>query len=170
MSDAIARLLKERIVYLGDINEAVADAVVAQLQALECNPSQPASLYLNSKGGPLSAALRIYEAMQKSAFEVATVVVGRADYAAAMLAAAGTPGRRASATQGRFLLGPPVIDGSGLDFQGYLKAVQHHCDTINPLLARHTGQSIQRLAGFSEPTELSAEEALQWGLIDRVLG
>ena len=69
----------------------------------------------------------------------------------------------------RFVVGPPVIDMAGMDFQAYLKSVQSYCETVNGLLARHSGQSVQRLAAYSEATELSAQQALELGLIDRIL-
>ncbi|MBT9585050.1 ATP-dependent Clp protease proteolytic subunit [bacterium] len=170
MSDNLSKLLAERIIYAGDVTEPVAQAVVAQLQALACDPTRPASLYVNSKGGPLVAILSVYEAMQKVSYPLATVALGRVEYAAAVLVAAGAPGRRVAKAGTRFVVGPPVVDMAGMDFQAYLKAVQNHCETVNGLLARHTGQSVQRLAAYSEATELSAQEALQLGLIDRILG
>lgn len=169
MSDVLVKLLKERIIYVGDLNEAMATAVAAQLQALATDPSRPASLYINSRGGPLPVVLRIYEAMSGLPYELATVAMGRVEYAANLLLAAGTPGKRAAASTARFLLGPPVVDQAGLDFQSYLKAVQTTCETVNGLLSRQTGQTVQRLAAFSQPTELTPAQALDLGLIDRIL-
>lgn len=169
MSDALSKLLAERIVYVGDVTEAFARAVVAQLEALECDSTRPASLYINSKGGPLEAILSIYQATQKVSYPLATVVIGRVEYAAVVLAVAGTPGQRVARAEARFVVGPPVIDMAGMDFQAYLKSVQSYCETVNGLLARHSGQSVQRLAAYSEVTELSAQQALELGLIDRIL-
>jgi ATP-dependent Clp protease protease subunit len=169
MSDAVARLLAERMVYVGDLTESVARAVVAQLQALESDASRPATLVVNSKGGPLEPVLSVYQAMQQVSYPLATLAVGRAEYAAALLISAGAPGHRAARSEARFLLGPPVIDQAGLDFQAYLKAVQSYCETVNGLLARHSGQPVQRLAALSQATEFTPEEARQWGLIDRIL-
>lgn len=168
-SDVLVKLLKERIIYLGDLSDPMATAVIAQLQALAADPSRPASLYINSKGGPLAPVLKIHQVMAALPYELATVAMGRVDYAANILLAAGAPGKRAAAANARFLLGPPVIDQSGMDFQAYLRAVQATCETLNGLLSRHTGQTVQRLAAFSEPTELTPAQALELGLIDRVL-
>ena len=124
----MARLLKERIIYLGDgFTEEIATAVVMQLQALEGDSARPASLYINSRGGSLRATLAIYEAMQNVGYPLTTVALGRAEYAAALLVAAGPPGQRVAAADARFVLGPPIIDGSGMDFQAYLKSVQVNC-------------------------------------------
>ncbi len=162
----LTKLLQERIVYLGDdFNQEIATVVVMQLQALAVD-LRPASLYVNSNGGSLSAALAIYEAMQDLTYPLATVALGRAEYAAALLVAAGTPGHRLAVPEARFVLGPPTVDGSGLDFQAYLKAVQVSCDTLTGLMAIHTGQHPQTLA---QPAQLSADEALRLGLIDRIL-
>jgi len=162
----LSRLLKERIIYLGDdFTPDIATAVVAQLQALQVDP-RPASLYVNSGGGSLPAALAIYEAMQNLNYPLTTVALGRAEFAAAMLVAAGTPGQRVAASDARFVLGPPTVDGAGMDFQAYLKAVQVTCETLTGLLAIHTGQTPQLL---SQPAQLNAQEALRLGLIDRVL-
>lgn len=143
-------------------------AVVAQLKALECD-SRPATLTVRCSESSLPGVLAIYEAMQRAPYELATVALDKVEYSTVLLVAAGTPGKRAASAQSRFLLGPPVIDMAGMDFQAYLKAVQNHCETVNGLLARHSGQSLQRLAGFTQPTELSPTEARDLGLIDQIL-
>lgn len=168
VSDALARLLQDRIVYLGGLSQPMVSAVVAQLKALECD-SRPATLTVRCSESLLPGVLAVYEAMQSVPYELATVALGKVEYATTLLVAAGTPGKRAASASSSFLLGPPVIEMGGMDFQAYLKAVQSHCETLNGLLARHTGQSLQRLAGFTQPTELSPAEARELGLIDMIL-
>lgn len=165
----MAKLLKERIVYVPDpITDGVAQLVIAQLQALE-NDSEPASMYLTGKGGPTSAVIAIYEAMRGTSFALRTVAMGRVEGWAALLVSAGEPGARCAGPSAHFVIGPPEVDGDGMDFQAYLQRVRSVGDTFCKMLAFHTGQSPDSIAAIKQPRHLSGKEAIQFGLIDAIL-
>lgn len=165
----MAKMLKERIVYVPDpITDGAAQLVTAQLQALE-NDTEPASLYLTGKGGPTSAIIAIYEAMRATSYAVRTVALGRVEGWAALLVAAGQPGARCAGPTAQFVVGPPEVDGEGMDFQAYLQRVRSVTDTFCKMLAFHTGQSPESIAAIKQPRHLSGQEAIEFGLIDAVL-
>lgn len=166
----LAKLLKDRIVYVADpITDQVAMLVAAQLQALENDPS-PITMYLSGKGGPTSAIIAIYEAMRSTSYAIRTVAMGRIEGWAALLVAAGEPGARCAGPAAHFVIGPPEVDGAGMDFQAYMQRMRSVCDTFNKMMAHHTGQSPDAIGAIKQPRHLSAQEAIQFGLIDAVLG
>lgn len=165
----ISRLQQGRMVYVADpITDAVALTVVAQLQALENSP-EPASLYLTGKGGPTSAIMAIYEALRATTFAVGTIAMGRVEGWAALLVAAGEPGARCAAPQAYFVIGPPAVDGEGLDMQSYLQRVRSVSEIFTKMLAHHTGQAAETIAQIKQPRQLSAQQAIEFGLIDVIL-
>ena len=166
----MAKLLRERIVYVPDrITDEVALLVSSQLKALEQAPDEPASLYVTGKGGPTSAVIAIYEAMRATSFALRTVAMGRVEGWAALLIAAGEPGARCAGPTAHFVVGPPEVDGEGMDFQAYLQRVRSVCETFNKMLAFHTGQSPESIAAIKQPRHLTGQEAIQFGLIDAIL-
>ncbi|MBN9420170.1 MAG: ATP-dependent Clp protease proteolytic subunit [Candidatus Eremiobacteraeota bacterium] len=165
----LARLLKDRIVYVADpISDEVALLVSAQLKALESSPS-PVTLYLTGKGGPTSAVIAIYEAMRSTSYAIRTVAMGRIEGWAALLVAAGEPGARCAAPAAHFVIGPPEVDGAGMDFQAYMARNRSVCETFNQMMAHHTGQSADAIGAIKQPRHLSGQEAIQFGIIDAIL-
>ena len=172
--DIYSRLLSDRIVYIGtEIDDGVANVVIAQLLHLEAdNPDSPISLYLNSPGGSVTATLGIYDTMQFVHAPVATTCIGQAASSAAVLLAAGAPGRRSVLPRSRVILHQPSGGGQGTlpDLAVQAKEIVRLRATMEEVLARHTGQSMERLR---EDTDrdliLDAEAAVAYGLADTVL-
>jgi ATP-dependent Clp protease protease subunit len=172
--DIYSRLLSDRIVYIGtEIDDAVANVVIAQLLHLEAdNPDVPISLYLNSPGGSVTAMLGIYDTMQFVRAPVATTCIGQAASSAAVLLAAGAPGRRSVLPRARVILHQPSGGGQGTlpDLAVQAKEIVRLRATMEDVLAQHTGQSLERLR---EDTDrdliLDAEGAVAYGLADVVL-
>ncbi|MDP2774763.1 MAG: ATP-dependent Clp protease proteolytic subunit [Nocardioides sp.] len=172
--DIYSRLLSDRIVYVGtEIDDGVANVVIAQLLHLESDrPDTQIDLYLNSPGGSVTAMLAIYDTMQFIHSPVGTTCVGQAASSAAVLLAAGAPGRRTVLPRARVVLHQPSGGGQGTlpDLALQAKEIVRLRAEMEHVLARHTGQSIERLR---EDTErdliLTAEEAVAYGLADEVL-
>ena len=172
--DIYSRLLSDRIVYIGtEIDDGVANVVIAQLLHLEAdNPDVPISLYLNSPGGSVTAMLGIYDTMQFVRAPVATTCIGQAASSAAVLLAAGAPGRRSVLPRARVILHQPSGGGQGTlpDLAVQAKEIVRLRATMEDVLAQHTGQSLERLR---EDTDrdliLDAEGAVAYGLADVVL-
>lgn len=166
----LAKLLQERIVYVADpITDGVAQLVLSQLDALQADLDSPVTMYLTGKGGPVSCVLAIYEAMLTVDYPIHTVAMGRVESWAALLVAAGTPGQRCAAPAAQFSIGPPEVDGQGMDFQAYLKRVSNLCETYNRLLAKHTGKTPEAIGAISQSLQMSGSEAKDFGLIDKLL-
>ena len=171
--DIYSRLLSDRIVYLGtEIDDGVANAVIAQLLHLSSeNPELPMSLYINSPGGSVSAMFSIYDTLQFIAAPVATTCVGQAASAAAVLLAAGTPGRRSILPHGRVLLHQPSTQGQGTlpDLVLQAREIVRVRSQMEEVLSRHTGQSLERVRADTDRDKvLPAEEAVAYGLVDEV--
>jgi ATP-dependent Clp protease protease subunit len=172
--DIYSRLLSDRIVYVGtEIDDGVANVVIAQLLHLESDrPDTQIDLYLNSPGGSVTAMLAIYDTMQFIRSPVGTTCVGQAASSAAVLLAAGAPGRRTVLPRARVVLHQPSGGGQGTlpDLALQAKEIVRLRSEMEHVLARHTGQSIERLR---EDTErdliLTAAEAVDYGLADEVL-
>ena len=172
--DIYSRLLSDRIVYIGtEIDDGVANVVIAQLLHLEADsPDSPISIYLNSPGGSVTAMLGIYDTMQFVRAPVATTCIGQAASSAAVLLAAGAPGRRSVLPRSRVILHQPSGGGQGTlpDLAVQAKEIVRLRATMEEVLARHTGQSLERLR---EDTDrdliLDAEAAVAYGLADTVL-
>jgi ATP-dependent Clp protease protease subunit len=172
--DIYSRLLSDRIVYIGtEIDDGVANVVVAQLLHLESDNSDvPIDLYLNSPGGSMTAMLAIYDTMQYIRATVTTTCVGQAASAAAVLLAAGEPGRRFILPHGRVLLHQPSAQGQGTlpDLVLHAREVVRIREQMEEVLARHTGQTLERLRADTDRDKIfTAEEARTYGLVDGII-
>ena len=172
--DIYSRLLRERIIFLGTgIDDAIADAVVAQLLYLEAeDPEKDIQIYLNSPGGSVTAGLAIYDTMQQVAPDVVTICHGLAASMGAFLLSGGTKGKRLALPNARIMIHQPLggAQGQAVDIEIQAKEILYLKETLNGLMASHTGQD---LAKVSEDTDrdyfLSPDEAVAYGLIDRVV-
>ncbi|WP_395656363.1 ClpP family protease [Nocardioides sp.] len=172
--DIYSRLLTDRIVYLGtEIDDGVANVVIAQLLHLESDsPETPINLYLNSPGGSVSAMLAIYDTMQFVRSPVGTTCVGQAGSSAAVLLAAGAPGGRTVLPHARVVLHQPSGGGQGTlpDLAVQAKEIARVRSEMEQILARHTGQPVERLREDTErDLVLTAPEAVGYGLVDAIL-
>ena len=173
-SDVFSRLLRDRIIFLGtEIDDGVANVVMAQLLHLESeSPETEIGLYINSPGGSATAMTAIYDTMQFVRCDVATTCMGQAASAAAVLLAAGTPGKRTVLEHSRVLLHQPSTQGQGTvsDLAIQAREVLRLRAETESLLARHTGQSVERLrADTDRDLLLSAREAVDYGVADAVV-
>ena len=172
--DIYSRLLSDRIVYLGtEIDDGVANVIVAQLLHLESDQSElEINLYLNSPGGSMSAMLAIYDTIQFIQAPVATTCVGQAASAAAVLLAAGAPGRRSILPHGRVILHQPSTQGQGTlpDLVLHAREIVRVRAQMEEVLARHTGQSTDRLRADTDRDKVfTAEDAVAYGLVDAIV-
>jgi ATP-dependent Clp protease, protease subunit len=173
--DVYSHLLAERIVYLGTaIDPGVANALIAQLIHLEADiPEQEINLYINCEGGDPSAMLAIYDTMRFIQSPVATTCVGQAVAAGAVLLAGGEPGSRSILPHARVVLHQPAARGQGAIPDLILQAdeVVRVRAEIETILAAHTGQSLEALRHDTDRDRVfSAQAALEYGLVDNVLG
>jgi ATP-dependent Clp protease protease subunit len=172
--DIYSRLLTDRIIYLGtEIDDGVANVVIAQLLHLESeSPDSPINLYLNSPGGSVTATLAIYDAMQFIRPEVSTACVGQAASSAAVLLAAGAPGRRTVLPHARVVLHQPSGGGQGTlpDLALQAKEIARIRTEVELILSEHTGRSVEQVREDTErDLVLSADEAVSYGIVDGVL-
>ena len=172
--DLYSRLLKERIIFLGTpIDDTIANLVCAQLLHLEAeNPDSAINIYINSPGGDITALFAIYDTMQYIKPEISTICFGQAASAAAVLLAAGARGKRLALPHARILLHQPWGSGSGqaTDIEIQAKEIMRMRDLLNEILARHTGQDIERIAKDTDRDYvLEAAAAKDYGLIDEVI-
>ena len=174
VSDVFSRLLDDRIVFLGTaIDDQVADVVVAQLLHLEAEaPGQEIALYINSPGGDMTALFAIYDTMQFIASDVATICVGQACSAAAVLLAAGSPGKRAVLPNSRVLIHQPHggVQGQTADIELHAREFAEMRDRMIGILVRHTGQPEARIrADIDRDYIVRDQQAVNYGLVDEVL-
>ncbi|MBA2952634.1 ATP-dependent Clp protease proteolytic subunit [Nocardioides sp. MAH-18] len=172
--DIYSRLLTDRIVYLGtEIDDGVANVVIAQLLHLESeSPESPIDLYLNSPGGSVTAMLAIYDAMQFIRSEVGTTCVGQAASSAAVLLAAGAPGRRTVLPHARVVLHQPSGGGQGTlpDLAVQAKEIARVRVEMERILSLHTGRSVEQVrADTDRDLVLSASDAVDYGIVDAIL-
>ena len=172
--DIYSRLLSERIIFLGtEIDDGVANVVMAQLLHLEAaSPELEVSLYINSPGGSYSALTAIYDTMQFIQPEVATICMGQASSAAAVLLAAGAPGRRSVLQHAKVLLHQPSSQARGTlpDLAIQAKEVARVRSEIDEILSRHTGHPVTKIRNDTDRNKtFSAREAVDYGLADEVL-
>jgi ATP-dependent Clp protease, protease subunit len=172
--DIFSRLLMDRIIFLGSpIDDTVANIIVAQLLFLDAeDPERDIYLYLNSPGGSVYAGLAIYDTMQHLRAPVATFCVGMAASMGAVLLAGGTKGKRAALPNSRILIHQPSsgYQGTAADIQIAAKEVLGIRERLNKILAHHTGQSVEKIeADVDRDFFMSSEEAVEYGLIDRIL-
>ncbi len=172
--DIYSRLLRERIIFLGSgIDDAVADALVAQLLFLEAeDPEKDIQIYVNSPGGSVTAGLAIYDTMQQVAPDVVTICYGLAASMGAFLLAGGAKGKRLALPNSRIMIHQPLggAQGQAVDIEIQAKEILYLKDTLNGLLAEHTGQPLDKIAEDTDRDYfLSPAEAVEYGLIDRVV-
>ncbi len=172
--DIFSRLLRDNIIFIGfPVNDAIANLVIAQM--LFCtseSPEKTIRLYINSPGGSITAGLAIYDTMQYVPNEVETVCVGQAFSMAAVLLAGGTKGQRRALPNSRILVHQPMggAGGQASDVERHAREILQWRDKLNEILAEKTGQPIDRVAKDADRDFfMSADEALEYGLIDEVL-
>ena len=173
--DLYSRLLKENIIFLGTpIDDTLANLVCAQLIHLESeNPDKDINIYINSPGGDITALFAIYDTMQFIKNDIATICLGQAASAAAVLLAAGTKGKRLALPHARILLHQPygqVGYGQVTDLEIAAKEILRMRDLLEQILSKHTGQSIDRVhADTDRDFVMEADEAKAYGVIDEVI-
>jgi len=172
--DIYSRLLKERVVFLiGPVNDVTANLVVAQLLFLESeNPDKDIHLYINSPGGSVTAGLAIYDTMQFIKPDVATLCIGQAASMGAFLLAAGASGKRFCLPNSRVMIHQPMggFQGQASDIEIHAKEILYLKQRLNEMLAKHTGQPIERIERDTDRDNfLSASAAVEYGLVDKVL-
>lgn len=172
--DIYSRLLKERIIFLGEaIDDHVANLVIAQLLFLEAeDPKKEIKLYINSPGGSVTAALAIYDTMQYVKPDVITVCIGQAASAAAILLAAGAAGKRMSLPNARVMIHQVMggFEGQVRDVEIQTKEMVRIKHQINSILVKHTSQSLKKIETDTDRDFFMApEEAKAYGLIDKVI-
>ena len=173
--DIFSRLLKERIIFLGTgVNDQVSNSIIAQLLFLESeDPEKPIYLYINSPGGSVTAGLAVYDTMQYIDAPVTTICMGQAASMGALLLAAGADGKRLCLPNARILIHQPIMGGvsgqaSDIDIQA--QEILSLRERINGILARHTGQDMERIKKDTDRDYyMSAEEALDYGLVDEII-
>jgi ATP-dependent Clp protease protease subunit len=172
--DIYSRLLKERVVFLvGPVTEVTANLIVAQLLFLESeNPDKDISFYINSPGGSVSAGLAIYDTMQFVKPDVSTLCVGQAASMGALLLAAGAKGKRFCLPNSRVMIHQPMggFQGQASDIEIHAREILYLKGRLNEILARHTGRKVEEIEKDTDRDNfLSADQAVQYGLVDRVL-
>lgn len=173
--DIYSRLLRDRIVFLGDqITDDTANLVTAQLLFLESeDPGKPVSLYINSPGGSVTAALSIYDTMQYVGATVSTICLGMAASGGSLLLAGGAPGLRLALPNSLILIHQPWtsgLQGKAGDLEVHAREILRQRDLLVEIYARHSGRSIEQVArDMDRDNYMTAEQALQWGLIDQIV-
>jgi ATP-dependent Clp protease protease subunit len=172
--DIYSRLLKERIIFVGDpISDEIANVIMAQLLFLQFeNKSQDINLYINSPGGSISAGMAIYDTMRFVKCDIATYCIGQAASMSALLLAAGTPGKRYALPHSRVMIHQPWggAQGTVADVVIQAEEIQRNKQTIHEVLAAHTGQSVERIARDADRDfYMDADTAKEYGLVDEVV-
>jgi ATP-dependent Clp protease protease subunit len=172
--DIYSRLLKERVVFMvGPVNDQTANLVIAQLLFLESeNPDKDISLYINSPGGSVSSGLAIFDTMQFIKPDVSTLCVGMAASMGAFLLAAGAKGKRFSLPNSRVMIHQPLggVQGQASDIEIHAREILALRDKLNRILSERTGQTLETIARDTDRDNfMSAEDALQYGIVDKVL-
>ena len=172
--DLYSRLLRERIIFLGTpIDDTIANLICAQMLFLESeDPDKDISLYINSPGGDITGLLAVYDTMKYIKPDVSTFCFGQAASAAAVLLAAGTKGKRCALPHARVLLHQPWggVGGQASDIEIQAREILRMKDMLNSMLASDTGQTVERITKDTDRDYIiSAQEAVEYGLIDDVL-
>ena len=174
--DIYSRLLKERIIFLvGPVTDHTANLVVAQLLLLESeNPDKDIYFYINSPGGSVSAGMSVFDTMNFIKPDVSTLCLGQAASMGAFLLSAGTPGKRFALPNSRVMIHQPLISGGlggqASDIEIHARELLKLKDKLNRLLAKHTGQPLEKVERDTDRDNyMSAEEAQAYGLIDQVI-
>lgn len=172
--DIYSRLLKDRIVMLsGEINDAVASSIVAQLLFLEAeDPDKDIYLYINSPGGVITSGFSIYDTMNYIKPDICTICIGQAASMGAFLLSCGTKGKRYSLPNSRIMIHQPLggARGQATDIEIQAKEILRMKKVLNEILANNTGQAIKKISKDTDRDFfMSAEEAKEYGLVDKVL-
>jgi ATP-dependent Clp protease protease subunit len=172
--DIYSRLLKERIIFLGDeIEDQTANLIIAQLLFLESDdPDKDIHLYINSPGGIVTAGMAIYDTMRYIKAPVSTICVGQAASMAALLLSAGEKGKRFSLANSRIMIHQPLggFQGQATDIHIHAREILRMKAELNDILAEHCGQSVEKVAADTERDFfMSGEEAVSYGLIDNIV-
>jgi len=173
--DIYSRLLKDNIIFLGTpIDDNVANVVTAQLLFLEAeDPEKDISVYINSPGGSISAGMAIYDTIQFIRPDVTTICIGQAASMAALLLAAGSPKKRFALPNARILIHQPFmsgLSGQATDIDIQAKEILRLRECMNRILARHTGQSIEKIQNDVERDFImTADQAREYGIVDQVI-
>ena len=173
--DIYSRLLKDNIIFVGTpIDDNVANLVTAQLLFLEAEgPDKDISLYINSPGGSITAGLAIYDTMQFVKNDVTTICIGQAASMAALLLAAGAPGKRFALPHSRILIHQPTmsgLSGQATDIDIHAREILRMRDTTNRILAKHTRQTLRRIAkDVDRDFIMATPEAKEYGIIDMTI-
>ena len=172
--DIYSRLLKDNIIFLGTaIDDSVANAIVAQMLFLESeDPDKDIQIYINSPGGSVSAGLAIYDTMQFVKNDIVTYCIGQAASMGAHLLAAGTKGKRFALPSSRIMIHQPSggAQGQASDIEISYKEIQRLKENLAAALSRHTGQNLKKvMKDMDRDFFMSSDEALEYGIIDKVL-
>ena len=172
--DIYSRLLKDRIIFLGGtIEDHMANLIIAQLLFLESeDPDRDIHLYVNSPGGVVTAGMAIYDTMQYLKAPVSTICVGQAASMGAVLLAAGAPGKRFALPHARIMIHQPLggFQGQATDINIHAKEILRMRDSLNGLLAKHSGQAIEKIADDTERDFfMDSEAARSYGIIDSIV-
>ncbi|RQD75339.1 MAG: ATP-dependent Clp endopeptidase proteolytic subunit ClpP [Candidatus Syntrophonatronum acetioxidans] len=172
--DIYSRLLKDRIVFIGSpIDDTVANLVIAQLLFLESeDPDKDINLYVNSPGGSVYSGLAIYDTMQYIKPDVSTICVGMGASMGAVLLSAGAKGKRFALPHSRVMVHQPLggAKGQAVDIEIHAKEILRLKESLNEILAYHTGQTVERISTDTDRDFfMSGEEAIEYGIIDSIL-
>ncbi len=175
--DIFSRLLSDRIIFLGEeVSDVSASLIIAQMLFLEAqDPGKDIQLYINSPGGSITAGFAVYDTMQYVKCDVSTICIGLAASFGAFLLAGGTKGKRIALPNAEIMIHQPAIHGNGIQGQATdIKIVSEHIQKskqrLNQILAENTGKTIEEITIDTERDNyMSAEEALAYGLIDKII-
>jgi ATP-dependent Clp protease protease subunit len=172
--DIYSRLLKDRIIFIGsDIDDNIANVVIAQMLFLESeDPDKDINLYINSRGGMITAGLAIYDTMQFIRPDICTTCVGQATSMGAVLLAAGTKGKRYALPHSRIMIHQPMggIQGQASDIDIQAKEIMRMKNDLNKIVAKHSGQKLEKVEKDSDRDFfMSAEQAREYGILDKVI-
>lgn len=172
--DIYSRLLKDRIIFLGGtIEDQMANLVIAQMLFLESeDPDRDIHLYINSPGGVVTAGMAIYDTMQYLKAPVSTICVGQAASMGAILLAAGAPGKRYALPHARIMIHQPLggFQGQATDINIHAREILRMRESLNELLARHSGQKLEKIAADTERDFfMDSESARDYGIIDDIV-
>ncbi|MBT2636849.1 ATP-dependent Clp endopeptidase proteolytic subunit ClpP [Bacillus sp. ISL-39] len=172
--DIYSRLLKDRIIMLGDeINDQVANSVIAQLLFLEAdNPEKDISIYINSPGGSTTAGFAIFDTMEYIKPDISTICIGMAASFGAMLLLAGTKGKRFALPNSEIMIHQPLggARGQATEIEISAKRILKLRDHVNKIISERTGQPVEKIAKDTDRDYfMSAQEALEYGIIDKII-
>ena len=172
--DIFSRLLRERIIFLGEeIDDDLANSIVAQLLVLDAeNPEKDIMMYINSPGGVITAGMAIYDTMKHIRADVCTICLGEAASMGAFLLSGGTKGKRMALPSARIMIHQPLggAKGQATDIEIEAKEILRMKKELNTLLAEHTGQTVEQIYKDTERDNyMSAQQAVEYGLIDKVI-